>query len=76
MLAPDLRMVCFHLVIIWSPSLETVHKRSSACMLRTVWLFVTPSAVAHQSRLPMELSRQEYWSGLPFPPPRDFPTQG
>ena len=24
----------------------------------------------------MEFSRQEYWSGLPFPPPRDLPTQG
>ena len=24
----------------------------------------------------MEFSRQEYWSGLPFPPPRDFPNPG
>ena len=40
-----------------------------------VWLFATPWMVAHQSPLSMKFSRQEYWSGLPFPPPRIFPTQ-
>ena len=29
----------------------------------------TLSTVAHQAPLPMEFSRQEYWSGLPFPSP-------
>ena len=29
--------------------------------------FVTPWTVAHQAPLSMEFSRQEYWSGLPFP---------
>ena len=38
--------------------------------------FGTPSAVAHQAPLSMEFSRQEYWSGLPFPPPRDLPDPG
>ena len=33
----------------------------------------TPWTVAHQASLSMELSRQEYWSGLPFPPPGDLP---
>ena len=33
-----------------------------------VRLFVTPWAVAHQAPLSMGFSRQEYWSGLPFPP--------
>ena len=28
---------------------------------------MTPWAVAHQAPLSMEFSRQEYWSGLPFP---------
>ena len=37
-------------------------------------LFATPWTVAHQASLPMELSRQEYWSGLPFPSPGDLPT--
>ena len=32
-----------------------------------VWIFVTLWAVAHQVPLSMEFSRQEYWSGLPFP---------
>ena len=32
--------------------------------------------VAHQASLSMELSRQEYWSGLPFPSPGDLPHPG
>ena len=36
----------------------------------------TPWAVAHQVPLSMEFSRQEYWSGLPFPPPGDLPDPG
>ena len=45
--------------------------------LSRVWLFVTPWTVAHQALLPMGFSRQEYWSGLPFPTPGViFPTQG
>ena len=41
-----------------------------------VQLFVTLWAVARQAPLSMELSRQEYWSGLPCPPPRDLPQLG
>ena len=37
-----------------------------------VQLFATLRAVAHQA----PLSRQEYWSGLPSPPPRDLPDPG
>ena len=37
-----------------------------------VWLFVTPWTVAHQAPLSMGLSRQEYESGLPCPPPGDL----
>ena len=36
----------------------------------------TPSTVAHQAPLPMKFSRQEYGSGLSFPPPRDLPDSG
>ena len=36
-------------------------------------LFVTPWTVAHQASLSMGFSRQEYWSGLPFPSPGDIP---
>ena len=35
-----------------------------------VWVFATPWTVAHQAPLSMEFSRQEYWSGWPFPTPR------
>ena len=38
--------------------------------------FGTPWIVAHQATLSMELSRQEYWSGLPFPFPGDLPNRG
>ena len=36
----------------------------------------TPWAVACQSPLCMEFSGQEYWSGLPFPPPGNLPDPG
>ena len=41
-----------------------------------VRLFATVQTVAHQAPLSMEFSRQEYWSGLPFPSPEDFPYSG
>ena len=41
-----------------------------------VWLLETPWTVACQTPLPMEFPRQEYWSGLPSPPPGDLQTQG
>ena len=41
-----------------------------------VWLFATPGTIAHQAPLSMGFSRQEYWSGLPFPTPGDFPDPG
>ena len=39
-------------------------------------LFVTLWTVAHQAPLSMGFSRQEYWSGLPFPTPGDLPNPG
>ena len=44
--------------------------------LSHVQLFATSWTVAHQAPLSMEFSRQEYWSGLPFPSPRDLPDPG
>ena len=38
--------------------------------------FVTPWTVALQAPLSMEFSRQEYWSGFPFPSPGDLPDPG
>ena len=39
-------------------------------------LVVYDSFAAHQAPLSMEFSRQEYWSGLPFPPRGDLPDAG
>ena len=44
--------------------------------LSHVQLFVTPWTVAHQVTLSMDFSRQEYWSGLPFPSSGDLPNPG
>ena len=44
--------------------------------LSHVRLFVIPWTVAYKSPHSMEFSRQEYWSGLPFPPPGDLPHPG
>ena len=41
-----------------------------------VWLFVATWTVAHQGPLSMGFSRQEYWSGLPFPFPGDLSDPG
>ena len=46
------------------------------CILNSVWLFVTPWIAVHPAPLPLELSRQGYWSGLSSPTPRDFPNPG
>ena len=45
-------------------------------MLSCVQLFEAPWTVAHQASLCMEFSRQEHWSGLPFPSPVDLPDPG
>ena len=53
-----------------------------SCMLcvlscfSSVQLLVTPWTAAHQTPLSMGFSRQEYWSGLPCPPPGDLPDSG
>ena len=43
--------------------------------LSRVQLFGIPWSAAHQALLSMEFSRQEYWSGLPCPPPGDLPDE-
>ena len=42
-------------------------------LLSHVGFFETPWTVAHQAPLSIGFPRQEYWSGLPFPPPGDLP---
>ena len=43
---------------------------AQSCLFATLW------TVALQAPLSMGLSRQEYWSGLPLPPPGDLPDPG
>ena len=45
-------------------------------LLSHVQLFAASWTVAYQAPLFMEFSRQEYWSGLPFPSPGDLPDPG
>ena len=51
-------------------------KKPSEAIVSCVQLFVTPWTVAHQAPLSMEFFRQEYWNGLPCPPPGDLPNPG
>ena len=52
------------------------HMRVKVKSLSHVQLFVTPWTVAYQASPSMGFSRQEYWSGLPFPSPGDLPDPG
>ena len=46
------------------------------CVSSVLSIFVTPWTIALQAPLMMEFSRQEYWSGLPFPTPGDLHYPG
>ena len=46
-----------------------------SCFSR-VWLFATLWTIACQALLSLRFSRQDYWSGLPCPPPKDLPDPG
>ena len=61
-------------LILWLHLGLGVHP--SMLILGHVRLLVTPWTVAHQAPLSIEFSRQEYWSGLPFPPSGDLPYPG
>ena len=54
------------------PHAVKVKMKSLSC----VRLFKTPWTVAYQASPSMGFSRQEYWSGLPFPSPGDLPNSG
>ena len=51
-------------------------KKCKVKLLNYVQLFVTPWTITYQAPLTMGFSWQEYWSGLPFPSPRDPPNPG
>ena len=47
--------------------------QACVCVSHSCLLFATPWTVARQASLSMGFSKQEYWSGLPFPSPEDLP---
>ena len=57
---------------VWATREAELNRRGSLmlCVLSHAWLFVTPMDC---SPLSTWFSRQEYWSGLPFPSPGDLP---
>ena len=57
-------------------NLEIFTMTMTVLVTRHVWYFVTPWTVAHEVPLSMEYSRQEYWSGLPFPSQGGLPYPG
>ena len=58
------------------PSNRRVCVCVGGCVLSRVQLFVNPQTVACQAPLSMGFSKQEYWSGLPFPSPEELPDPG
>ena len=49
---------------------------SLSLVTKSCLTLATPYTIACQAPLSMRFSRQEYWSGLPFPPPRSLPDPG
>ena len=64
------------LILCRSLSPPPIFMKVKVKSLSRVQLFATPWTVAHQAPLSMGFSRQEYWSGLPFPSPGDLPDPG
>ena len=59
-----------------SPEINQCLSASLLSCLHHFQLFTTLWTVAHQAPLSMGLSRQEYWSGFPSPPPGHLPDPG
>ena len=67
---------CFN-IVVFDVHIQIIYIHDMTLkLLSRVQLFATPWTVAHQAPLSMEFSRQEYWSGLPFPSPGDLPDPG
>ena len=67
-------MLVGYLVIFFGEM--SIKRFSEVKSLSQVRLFATPWTIAHQAPPSMGFSRQEYWSGLPFPSPGDLPHPG
>ena len=67
--------VCVHTCVCVCACART-RMSTRALLLSHVQIFTAPWNVAHQAPLSVGSSRQEYWSGLPFPTPGNLPNQG
>ena len=54
----------------------SIHVMVDGLVSKSCPTLATPWTVACQTPLSMGFSRQEYWSGLPFPSPGDLPNPG
>ena len=61
---------------VWEEPSLSIISESPLSQFSCLQVVATPWTVAHQAPLPMGFSRQEYWSGLPCPPPGDLPNPG
>ena len=61
---------------MWNRALGGVWEELQLSRFSHVRLCATPWTVARQAPLSIGVSRQEYWSGLPFPPSEDLPNPG
>ena len=59
-----------------SPRVALLCECLVCCCCLVAKLCLTPWTIAHQAPVSMGFSRQEYWSGLPFPSPGDLPEPG
>ena len=62
---------------IWAKYLtDALFSGKQLIMLSCIRFFATPGTVARQAPLSKGFSKQEHWSGLPFPPPEALPNPG
>jgi len=65
-----------HKIHVWGCRTFARSQRVLLSHFISIQLFVTLWTIACQAPLPEGFSRQEYWSGLPFPSPEDSPSPG
>ena len=72
----DKKKLCTWPISIYKRAPHHWLPESGSEVAQSVQLFAIPWTVAYHAPLSMGFSRQEYWSGLPFPSPEDLPNPG
>ena len=76
MILKIIKLLISESLLISRKVVKIIQRVPCAQLLSCVRLFSTLWTVALQAPLSMGFSRQEYWSGLSFPPPGDLPDPG